>query len=457
MKTAIFPGSFDPFTIGHAAIVERGLSLFDRIVIGVGKNESKRSLYTAEERVRAISELYADNPQVKVVGYDDLTIDLARREGAQFILRGIRSVKDFEYERDIANINERLAGIETVLLITDPQHASISSSVVRELIAFGKDVTEFLPQKKTRYFHGFTARTSRKFTQPSFYTRIMKRIFYILICLLASTSCAFAQNNRYGVTDLNQVQKIQIAEMAIANFYVDSVDQQKLAEAAIIGMLEELDPHSSYTNPEETKSLNEPLEGNFEGIGVQFNILEDTLVVIQPTTKGPSEKAGILAGDRIISVDGKPIAGVKMPRDSVMRILRGPKGTKVKLGVVRRGIKDVMYFVVTRDKIPVNTLDAAYMIAPGIGYIHLDRFGSTSGKEVSDAIEALKAQGMQRLIFRPAKQRRWLSRCRQRGGRAVPSHRFAHRLHRRQADTFATLFRRKERRFPRRRTGHPCE
>ena len=148
MKTAIFPGSFDPFTIGHAAIVERGLSLFDRIVIGVGKNESKRSLYTAEERVRAISELYADNPQVKVVGYDDLTIDLARREGAQFILRGIRSVKDFEYERDIANINERLAGIETVLLITDPQHASISSSVVRELIAFGKDVTEFLPQKK---------------------------------------------------------------------------------------------------------------------------------------------------------------------------------------------------------------------------------------------------------------------------------------------------------------------
>ena len=148
MKTAIFPGSFDPFTIGHAAIVERGLSLFDRIVIGVGKNESKRSLYTAEERVRAISELYADNPQVKVVGYDDLTIDLARREGAQFILRGIRSVKDFEYERDIANINERLAGIETVLLITDPQHASIASSVVRELIAFGKDVTEFLKKKK---------------------------------------------------------------------------------------------------------------------------------------------------------------------------------------------------------------------------------------------------------------------------------------------------------------------
>lgn len=227
----------------------------------------------------------------------------------------------------------------------------------------------------------------------------MKKILYILISFLGSTACALAQSDRYGVTDLSQVQKIQIAQMAIANFYVDSVDQKKLAEDAIRGMLEQLDPHSSYTNPEETKSLNEPLEGNFEGIGVQFNILEDTLVVIQPTTKGPSEKAGIVAGDRIVLVDGQPIAGVKMPRDSVMRLLRGPKGTKVKLGIVRRGVKDLMYFTVTRDKIPVNTLDASYMIAPGVGYIHLDRFGATSGKEVSDAIAALKEQGMQRLIF----------------------------------------------------------
>lgn len=227
----------------------------------------------------------------------------------------------------------------------------------------------------------------------------MKRFLYIIFTFLAVSSCALAQSDRYGVTDLSQVQKIQIAQMAIANFYVDSVDQKKLAEDAIRGMLEQLDPHSSYTNPEETKSLNEPLEGNFEGIGVQFNILEDTLVVIQPTTKGPSEKAGIVAGDRIVLVNDQPIAGVKMPRDSVMRLLRGPKGTKVKLGIVRRGVKDMMYFTVTRDKIPVNTLDASYMIAPGVGYIHLDRFGNTSGKEVADAIAALKEQGMQRLIF----------------------------------------------------------
>ena len=148
MKTAIFPGTFDPFTVGHASIVERGLPLFDRIVIGVGVNDNKRTLYTNEQRVRNIQEIYANEPRVKVVAYDDLTVDLAKREGAGFILRGIRSVKDFEYERDIAAMNERLAGVETVLLFTEPQFQSISSSVVRELLRFGKDVTEFLPKKK---------------------------------------------------------------------------------------------------------------------------------------------------------------------------------------------------------------------------------------------------------------------------------------------------------------------
>jgi len=147
LKIALFPGSFDPFTVGHARIVERGLPMFDRIVIGVGINESKRSLYTPEERVQAIGELYAGEPRVRVESYTDLTIDLARRVDARFILRGLRSVKDFEYERDIANMNHRLAGVETVLLFTEPQYASISSSVVRELIAFGKDVSDFLPHR----------------------------------------------------------------------------------------------------------------------------------------------------------------------------------------------------------------------------------------------------------------------------------------------------------------------
>lgn len=146
MRIAIFPGSFDPFTIGHASIVRRGLEMFDKIVIGVGYNTNKRSFLTPEERVAAIEKVYASEARVKVVAYDDLTADLARREQARFVLRGIRSVKDFEYERDIAGINHRLSGVETVLLFTEPHYADISSTIVRELLAFGKDVSEFLPQ-----------------------------------------------------------------------------------------------------------------------------------------------------------------------------------------------------------------------------------------------------------------------------------------------------------------------
>ena len=146
MRIAIFPGSFDPFTIGHASIVRRGLEMFDKIVIGVGYNTNKRSFLTPEERVAAIEKVYASEARVKVVAYDDLTADLARREQARFVLRGIRSVKDFEYERDIAGIKHRLSGVETVLLFTEPHYADISSTIVRELLAFGKDVSEFLPQ-----------------------------------------------------------------------------------------------------------------------------------------------------------------------------------------------------------------------------------------------------------------------------------------------------------------------
>ena len=145
MRIAIFPGSFDPFTIGHASIVRRGLEMFDKIVIGVGYNTNKRSFLTPEERVEAIEKVYASEARVKVVAYADLTADLARREQAGFVLRGIRSVKDFEYEREIASINNRLSGVETVLLFTEPHYADISSTIVRELLAFGKDVSEFLP------------------------------------------------------------------------------------------------------------------------------------------------------------------------------------------------------------------------------------------------------------------------------------------------------------------------
>jgi len=195
------------------------------------------------------------------------------------------------------------------------------------------------------------------------------------------------------------LRKLQIAEMAISNLYVDSVDEQKLVEDGIRGMLEKLDPHSSYMTAKEVKQANEPLQGNFEGIGVQFNMVEDTLLVIQPVSGGPSEKMGIVAGDRIVSVNDTAIAGVKMPREEIMRRLRGPKGTKVNLGIVRRGIADKLNFVITRDKIPVKSVDATYMIRPEVGYIRIGSFGATTHDEFCQSLKRLKKQGMKSLIL----------------------------------------------------------
>ena len=146
MKTGIFVGSFDPFTVGHDSILHRALPLFDKVVIGVGVNERKKCMLSAEERTERIARLYANEPKIEVKAYSDLTIDFARREGAEYIIKGVRSVKDFEYEREQAAINRRLSSIETLLLFAEPELESISSSVVRELHNFGRDITEFLPK-----------------------------------------------------------------------------------------------------------------------------------------------------------------------------------------------------------------------------------------------------------------------------------------------------------------------
>ena len=146
MKTGIFIGSFDPFTVGHDSILRRALPLFDKIMIGVGVNERKKCMLCAEERTERIARLYVDEPKIEVKAYSDLTIDFARREGAQYIIKGVRSIKDFEYEREQADINRRLSSIETIFFYAEPQFESISSSVVRELKNFGRDITEFLPK-----------------------------------------------------------------------------------------------------------------------------------------------------------------------------------------------------------------------------------------------------------------------------------------------------------------------
>ena len=194
-------------------------------------------------------------------------------------------------------------------------------------------------------------------------------------------------------------RKLQLAEFAIANLYVDDVDEDKLVEDAIINMLEELDPHSTYSDAEEVKKLNEPLVGNFDGIGVQFNMATDTLFIIQPVSGGPSEKVGILAGDRIIEVNDTVIAGVKMSTEEIMRRLRGHKGTKVNLKIMRRGVSGLLPFTVKRDKIPVYSLDASYMMNKTTGYIRISRFAATTAEEFEKALHDLQKKGMRNLIL----------------------------------------------------------
>ena len=208
----------------------------------------------------------------------------------------------------------------------------------------------------------------------------------------------FAQNRSNGISE-TQLRKLIFTQSAIKQLYVDSVDENKLVEDAIKGMLKELDPHSLYTSPKDVQALNEPLQGSFEGIGVQYNMNEDTLVVIQPTSGGPSEKVGIIAGDKIITVNDTSIAGVKMTRTEIMKRLRGPKGTKVKLGIIRQGVKGVQTFMVTRDKIPVYTIDAWYMIDDKTGYIRISSFGQTTHDEFVTAATDLINHGMKNLVI----------------------------------------------------------
>lgn len=239
----------------------------------------------------------------------------------------------------------------------------------------------------------------------------MKGIVYILIFAVASAAQAQRllpdqqreqqreQRKHLSPKTEMALRKLTLAEMALTSIYIDTLDENKLTDAAIKGMLSELDPHTTYTTAEETKKLNEPLNSNFEGIGVQFNILRDTLVIIQTIPKGPSEKVGILPGDRIVSVNDSAIAGVKMPRDQIMKRLRGPKGTVVNLGVVRRNVPEVLQFKVVRDKIPLHSVDAAYMIRPKVGFIRISSFAVNTKLELIEALNKLTKQGMKSLIL----------------------------------------------------------
>jgi carboxyl-terminal processing protease len=195
------------------------------------------------------------------------------------------------------------------------------------------------------------------------------------------------------------MKKYNMALQIIRYAYVDTVSEAQLVETAIVETLKELDPHSVYIPKKDLQRANEPLEGNFDGVGIQFEILKDTITVVHPTPGGPSEKLGIMSGDKIIRIDGELVVGKHVTNQFVLDHLRGKRGTKVTVAIYRRGKKDLIDYTITRDKIPINSIDAAYIIEPGIGYINLNRFSQTTGQEFDESVTKLKEQGMQSLIL----------------------------------------------------------
>ena len=223
----------------------------------------------------------------------------------------------------------------------------------------------------------------------------MKRIITSLIIFTFVCNNISSQHDEARAN----MNKLFMAYDVITKLYVDETSNSKIVEDAIKDMLEKLDPHSSYTDAEETRKMNEPLEANFDGIGIQFNMLIDTLYVIQVISGGPSEKVGLAAGDRIVMVDNTNIAGVKMVNSDVVKLIRGKKGTEVNIKVKRGSIPDLLDFKIIRDAIPVYSVDATYMADPKTGYIRLNRFAATSLEEFEKAVNELKKKGMKNLIL----------------------------------------------------------
>ncbi len=209
-----------------------------------------------------------------------------------------------------------------------------------------------------------------------------------------NSGSTFSQSRQASTND-----KINSLLEYIEYQYVDTINKKDLVEKTVASMLQSLDPHSAYIPASDFESVNEPLEGNFDGIGVEFNIIKDTIRVINPIEGGPSEKIGIRAGDRLIKVEGKNVAGVKITNKEVFEKLRGKSGTVVTVTILRGGINKPLQFNITRDAIPLYSLDASYMVKPDIGYIKISKFSATTYQEYLKAFNTLSKQGMKKLIL----------------------------------------------------------
>jgi carboxyl-terminal processing protease len=225
-------------------------------------------------------------------------------------------------------------------------------------------------------------------------SEMVKKILYIIVLVV------FAQGTglkAQGIT--GETYKIGNTLALIDAFYVDSVNIDSLAEQMIINTLHNLDPHSVYIPAKDVQEENEPLQGNFQGIGVQFNVLNDTIIIISPVPGGPSEKVGIRAGDRIVKINDEKVTGIGITTTGVQKRLKGPKGTIVTVTIFRRGEKDLLEFPITRDDIPVNSIDAAYMLSGDVGYVKLSRFSEKTAVEFDEAVKRLRDQNMKHLVI----------------------------------------------------------
>ena len=236
--------------------------------------------------------------------------------------------------------------------------------------------------------------------RPKFYI-YLPIIFALVLILGILIGGTFSLKNASGVAagGNNQYTKIDEILRYVHDQYVDTIKTNELVDKTITSMLQNLDPHSAYITADELASMNEPLQGNFEGIGVEFNIVDDTIRVIAAIPGGPSEAVGVQAGDKIIKVDGKAVAGIKISNKKVMENLKGKGGTKVKVTMMRRGRPGLLDFTITRGTIPIYSIDVAYMVDPKIGYIKISRFGATTYDEYLEAFTKLQAQGMEKLII----------------------------------------------------------
>jgi carboxyl-terminal processing protease len=224
------------------------------------------------------------------------------------------------------------------------------------------------------------------------------RILFTVLIFLFGMSVAFYLIKKQHITP-NTYDKLRDLIYYIDHYYVDTVNHEQLTEHAIRGILEHLDPHSTYSNAEENKAQTEALEGAFEGIGVQFNIMNDTIMVVAAISGGPSEKMGIKAGDRIVQIDDEKVAGIGITNEQVFKKLRGKKGTQVEVGIVRLGVSGMLDFEITRDVIPTHSIASVYMIDDRTGYINIDQFGSQTTEEFTKALNSLLSKGMQKLIL----------------------------------------------------------